>query len=175
MPRRGWLQLLVWLAAGAAGCSPVLDWREIRADGTPVSLLLPCRPALHARSLTLAGQQVSMHMRSCEADGAIWAVAWVDMPDPHHVGPAIRHLQKTLGDRLSAAVLAETAFQPPGATPNEHATHVLLQGRASDGRSVWSSSAVFARATTVFQVSVLASRSMTEAAGVSLESVRAAP
>ena len=48
-------------AALLVGCSPALDWREVRVEGRDAFVLLPCKPAAHARQVRLAEGDVERH------------------------------------------------------------------------------------------------------------------
>jgi hypothetical protein len=67
-----------------AACSPALNWREVRADGVPVQVLMPCKPEQAVRDVPLLGQEATalgLHMLSCEAAGTTYALAAVRLPD----------------------------------------------------------------------------------------------
>ena len=87
------LLLTLLLTLLMAGCSPALDWREVRPADTGAQLLLPCKPASHARELTLAGQKVRMVLHACRAADTTWAVAWAELADPARTGPALAELK----------------------------------------------------------------------------------
>ena len=36
-------------AAALAGCSPALDWREVRLEAAPLKTMLPCKPERESR------------------------------------------------------------------------------------------------------------------------------
>ena len=43
------------LLAALIACSPTLDWREARPEGSGVAALFPCRPDQHERTVRIAG------------------------------------------------------------------------------------------------------------------------
>jgi len=57
------------------GCSPALNWREVQLDTAGVQALLPCKPDHAVREVQLAGGVRSMEMLGCEAAGATFTVA----------------------------------------------------------------------------------------------------
>lgn len=128
----------------------------MRPQGTPLGLLMPCRPQSHSRPVTLGEQSLRMQMLSCEAQGQTWAVAWADVQDPRQVGEGLGRLVQALQTNVSAAALEASAFAPAGATPNPHSRRVGLRGNAPDGRQLWAETAVFSHATLLFQVTVIA-------------------
>jgi hypothetical protein len=58
-----------------AACSPTLNWREVQLDTAGVQALLPCKPDHAVREVQLAGATHSMEMLGCEAAGATFTVA----------------------------------------------------------------------------------------------------
>ena len=79
-----WVISRGWIVAGClalTACSPALNWREVRLEPSALVAMLPCKPDQGTRSVTLAGQNLSMHMMGCEADSATFAVSYADLPD----------------------------------------------------------------------------------------------
>lgn len=62
-------------------CTPTFNWRDVSFEQAPATALLPCKPDRGSRPVELAGQKVTMHMAGCEAGGAMFAVALVELPD----------------------------------------------------------------------------------------------
>lgn len=148
------LAILV-LAGELAGCSPRLDWREVRMSDTGLMALLPCRPASQARRLVLAGSEVEMSMLACTGDGVVYAVASADVAHPGRVGTAMAELQAAAARNLGAAPQSPVAFQVPGSTPNPQAGVTGFAGVLGDGRRVEERVAVFARGTRVYQATMV--------------------
>ncbi len=63
------------LGAALPACSPALDWREVRPDGSAARVLFPCQPKSQTRQAALAGARMPMTLLSCEADGQTFALA----------------------------------------------------------------------------------------------------
>jgi hypothetical protein len=61
-------------------CSPTFNWREVDFEQAPAQALLPCKPDRGSRTVELAGHKLMMHMAGCEAGGAMFAVALVELP-----------------------------------------------------------------------------------------------
>jgi hypothetical protein len=59
--------LICFGLALAAGCTPALNWRELRPEGSQAQLMLPCKPASHARRAAIAGETLEMSMFACTA------------------------------------------------------------------------------------------------------------
>jgi len=48
-----------------AACSPELNWREVRADPTALTVLLPCKPDRGTRTVPLAGRDTPLNRLRC--------------------------------------------------------------------------------------------------------------
>lgn len=92
-------------------CSPTFNWRTVSADSAPLQALMPCKPDAASRQVPLAGVPTALQMRSCDAGGLTFAIAWADVGEAARVEPALRGWQQAT--RL--AVRAEPA--PGGAAP----------------------------------------------------------
>jgi hypothetical protein len=143
------------LALLLAACSPTLDWRDARPEGSGASLLLPCRPNAQTRSVQLAGRAVRLTLHACSAGDVTWALAFADVADPAVVSAALDELRQSAAANLGAATAQTLALAVPGATPNAASTRVLVSGRLPDGTAVQEQVAVFTRGTVVFQATVI--------------------
>ena len=112
------------LPVALLACSPALDWREVRPEGTAVTALFPCRPDRHQRDVAIAGATLRMELHACDAAGSTFSLAVVDGVEP---------------------------FTPPGATPNPSSALVHVQGRRPDGRAVTLHAGFFVHGVRVFQ------------------------
>ena len=141
------------LALGA--CSPTLDWRQVRPEGSPLQALFPCKPKTHARTVALAGAQVRMSLYACTTGNHTYALSLADMGDPAQVTPALRALREATASNLSAREPETSALQVPGMTPNPEALHMRVTGSLPDGQAVVQVAGYFVHATTVYQVNVV--------------------
>jgi hypothetical protein len=155
-----------------SACSPALDWREVRPEGSGVVALFPCKPKSQTRTATLAGARVPMTLLSCEADGATFALSHADLGDPSQVTPALIELRTALAGNLGAGDVRSVAFDVTGMTPNPQAARVKLEGRLPDGTKRQEQAALFTRGTRVYQAVVLGPRVEDAAANVFFESLR---
>lgn len=146
-------------AAAAAlvlgACSPTLDWRQVRPDGSPLQALFPCKPKTHARTVALAGAQVRMSLYACTAAEHTYALSLADMGDPARVTPALRALREATVNNLDAPAPPAAALQVPGMTPNPEAVHLRVAGTLPDGTPIQQVAGYFARGTWVHQVNVV--------------------
>jgi len=156
-------------------CAPALDWRELRIASSGLSVLFPCKPASHARRVSLGTDEVRLELHACTAAGITWAVAFADMKDPARVGPALTELLTAAANNLSAAATLVLPLKVEGATPNPASQRVQFQGRMPDGRAVAEQVAVFAKGTRVFQATALGDKLDPEAADSFFASLRLAP
>ena len=170
----GWIVVL-WGAFAATGCAPALDWREVRVQGTAVTLMLPCKPQSSARSVQLAGQAVRMSMLACKAAELTWALGFADVAEPARLGAALRALREGTMANLQAQVVRSAPAVVRGATPHESSLFVQLRGRRPDGGPAEGRLAVFAHGTRVFQAVVLGESVPEEAAEMFFLSLRVGP
>jgi hypothetical protein len=143
------------LLAVATACTPTLDWRDVRPEGSGATLLLPCKPSSLTRDVRLAGGSVRLTLHACSAGGATWALGFADVGDAARVAAALAELRAAAIANLGAGASQVLALAVPGATPYAGNTHVLISGHLPDGAAVQEQLAVFARGTLVFQATVL--------------------
>ncbi|HET9976126.1 MAG TPA: hypothetical protein VFQ20_01720 [Burkholderiaceae bacterium] len=158
-----------------AACTPELDWREVRPAGTAVLALMPCKPASHARRVTLAGAEVEMTLHACRAADATWAIAHADLADPARVTSALDELAQAAQRNVGAATATAQPSAVPGMTPNPSARRWRIEGRLADGRAVVETVVLFAHGTRVVQASVIAERADAAAPATFVESLRVKP
>lgn len=137
------------------GCSPALDWRELRPDGSAAVVLLPCKPASHARRLPLAGAPVEWTIYACSAGGVTWGFGFGDLGDPARVGPALAELEAAALDNIGATASRRQPLAVRGATPHPASMLVAAEGRLRDGQAVQERVAVFTKGTRVYQATAV--------------------
>jgi hypothetical protein len=150
----------LWAAGllACAACSAAFDWREVRPEGSDLVALFPCKPASHARQLSLAGAAARTTLYACSTGGATWAVSFADVQDPARVAPALLALRQAAAGNVAAAEAKPLELRVAGATPHREAGRWAFDGRYPDGRAVRMQSAVFSRGTVVYQATVLGER-----------------
>jgi hypothetical protein len=103
-------------------CTPTFNWRDVSFEQAPATALLPCKPDRGSRPVELAGQKLMMHMAGCEAGGAMFAVALIELPD------------------AKQSVAVQGALQDGKATHRKllaHGAHIVqtsVYGQPSEGR-----------------------------------------
>jgi hypothetical protein len=166
---------LVVACAGIA-CSPDLNWREVRPDQSGLQVLLPCKPAGHARRLTLAGVPVEMSLFACSAGEATYAVGFADVGQPALVGRALDELALAAARNIGASgPLASAPVTVQGATPQPQARRLMFAGQLPDGRRVDEQVAVFARGARIYQATAVGARLDVDAAESFIGSLRLSP
>jgi hypothetical protein len=163
------------VAALATGCTPALDWRETRPEGAGLVVLMPCKPSIYARSVSLAGQAVQMSLQACSADGLTWALAFADLADPTHVSAALAELKASAIVNLGATTSTAMPFDPSGATPNDAGGRLEIAGRLPDGKPVREQLAVFSRGARVYQATVIGASLPEEAVEAFFDGLRVSP
>ena len=141
-----------------ASCSPSLDWREVRVTDGQVKALFPCRPENRVRQVLLAGVKLEMHLESCTAGGANYALSHVNVGDATHVEPALRQLQAVFASNIGGTTAVAGSFNVPGTTPNPLASRVAATGSREDGSAIAAETVFFTRGTVIYQATTLGAR-----------------
>ena len=144
-----------------AACSPALDWREVQPQGSSVKLLFPCKPAMHEKSVMLAGEPTAIALHVCDADGLTWALTVASVGDPRRITRSLQELRAAAAANVQASNAPLTPQVVRGATPNEQSGAVQLQGHRPDGQVVQQSLLVFAQGLQVYAAAALG-RSVTD-------------
>lgn len=139
------------IGCALAACSPTFDWREIRTAQGGLAAMLPCKPDQGARTVPMAGRQVSLQALSCSTGGATFAVLTADIEDAARAGEVLAQWKTATLANLHSSSAKETAFQPPGARSLPQSLQVVASGQRADASKVESHAAYFARGSHVFQ------------------------
>ncbi|MES2977581.1 MAG: hypothetical protein V4731_04090 [Pseudomonadota bacterium] len=175
------LAALISSCLSLLACSPALNWREVRPEGTRLSLLLPCKPDYAKKEVPLGGSPVLLSMAGCGAAGATFAVAFADLEDPAKVAPTLAQWQAlTLANMKAAPPSASGApdrtrietLKLPKALPQPQPTRVFARGQRADGSPVLGQAGYFAQGTQVFQVVIYAKEIKPEAADTFFSSLK---
>ena len=143
------------ILAGAVGCSPALDWREMRPEGTELALAMPCRPAKNQRELELAGQRVVMRLLACRSHDALFGLGHARLADATQAGAALTALATAARENVRGTVNEGESAQVPGMTPLPQARQWRWEGLGPDGKAVTAWVTVFAYGPNVYQATVL--------------------
>lgn len=156
MPVIGRLSLLpLGFAALVMGCTPTLDWRQVRPENGAMALLLPCKPERRTRPVVLADVSVAVEVLACGAGGTTWGLTSADLGEAARVGPALAALRAARSINLEGretearvVAIAELASKPPP-------LRLRVEGRMPDGQPVVEHSLLFARGSQVFHAAAL--------------------
>jgi len=162
----------VLLSAGLAGCSPALDWRDIRPDGSGAVAQFPCKPDRHARTVPIAGQALRMEMLVCSADDLTFALSFVDVVQPERVGPVLEDLRALAVGNIGAQAPTVATARVPGMTPHASAVDLTAAGRLPNGSAVQQRSLLFSRGLRIYQASVVGGRLPPEATDTFFSALR---
>ena len=168
------LSVLLVLAAGLLqACSPAFNWREVRPDNTPLSLLLPCKPDKAQRSVPLGGQPTELAMLGCDAGGATFALALATVQDASQIAAVQAGWQAaTLANMRATGPGQTTTIKVPGASVQPPAVLVQASGQRADGQPVQSQAAYFAQGRQLFQAVIYASKLQPEVAETFFSSLK---
>lgn len=112
------------------GCSPTLNWREVRfesADGSNTLIaLLPCKPDSAIRQQDVGGENVDLSMMGCETGGATYTLARINLANPVLATKVLAAWQAAT---LANVRASQPVPQPHGAPP--------AQSISIRGASVW--------------------------------------
>lgn len=133
------------------GCSPALDWREVRPEGSGAELMFPCKPEQARRPAS--AQEPAMGLAACRAAELSFSLSWSEMPRPDMMGPALRTLGDGLRQRLQAPEAAWQEAQVRGMTPRPESGQQALSGRSQKARQ-----ALFSRGLKVYQLVMMGPR-----------------
>jgi hypothetical protein len=145
-------------------CDPTFNWREVRADSTGLTAMLPCKPDKAARTVPMGGRPVSLEVLGCDAGGATFAVLSADIGEPARAGEVLTQWKTASLANLRSAGAREKPFRPPGALSLPQSLQVVASGQRADGSQVASQAAYFARDTRVFQAVIYAGQIKPEVA-----------
>ena len=99
-----------------SACSPKYNWREVRGTGAPFTVMLPAKPASHARLIDLDGIAVTMTMTAAEVDGVTFAVGAAALPDTTQSQQALNAMKNGLVRNINGTIREEKS-SPAGTTP----------------------------------------------------------
>jgi len=142
------------LAAALLGCSPALDWREVRPEESGALAMFPCKPQRFTRRVPLAGAQVEMRLASCTVQDATYAIGYATLGDPRQVTPALGELSRAAAGNIGASP-TPTAWSIAGMTPNPLAQRLVMSGHDAEGKPVQEQAVFFVRGLRVYQATVV--------------------
>lgn len=176
-------------------CSPTLNWRDVRPEGTGLVLLLPCKPDKAEKTVPLGGKPTMLKMLGCNAAGATFAVAMADIGDAAAAASVLAQWQAltlanmkappleggggAVGGAVAAASAAAgsqstqvAALKLPGAAPQPSPVLIKARGQRADGTAAAGNAAYFAQGSQLFQVVLYADKIAPEVSETFFSSIR---
>jgi hypothetical protein len=122
-----------------SACSPKFDWREIRMNDAPITLLMPGKPASHAREVDLNGIKVKMQMTAVDANQISFALAYATLDQINaDLSPAQKNqLQQQALDAMKQGMLKNiqgTLLEKN--TPELPKNTIAALGKTQNGQAV---------------------------------------
>lgn len=147
------LRLIGFLSASLvalAACSPTFNWREAHwAQVEVLKVLLPCKPDQGSRPMHVAERVLTMHLMGCEAGGALFVVAVVDVRDGPHAIEVQRQWQQAMLDTMRAGAspdsVRQEAFVVRGASEQPPPVRLYARGKRAEGQELRVQALWFAR------------------------------
>ncbi|WP_411881269.1 hypothetical protein [Polaromonas sp. YR568] len=161
---------LLLATAVLAACSPALNWREVRPEGTRLALLLPCKPDKAEKTVPLGGPATPLSMLGCDAGDATFAVAVAQLADAAQAATVLAQWQSLTLANMKAG--PESVQVSPLKIPGAAAVLVKAQGSRADGAAVSGQAAYFAQGSQVFQVVLYSARIAPEVAETFFSSLK---
>jgi hypothetical protein len=173
LPLRPLATLFLAALTALPACSPTLNWREVRPEGTRLALLLPCKPDKAQKIVPLGGPATPLSMLGCDAGGATFAVAVADLGDAAKAAPVLAQWQSLTLANMKAGVAPQVSpLKLPGAAALPPASLVKAEGHGPDGKPVSGQAAYFAQGSQVFQVVMYSPRIAPEVAETFFSSLK---
>ena len=138
-------------------CSPALNWRKVTV--AQLAAQLPCKPDQAQRDVELAGARRTIAMWGCEANGALYAVSYVQLESPADVERVAAAWQEAAIRKIAGAAAQPLPWKAPSARGSADATTAtLLQATATaaDSQPLQARWAWLTRGDTVYHLAVFA-------------------
>jgi hypothetical protein len=116
----------------AAACSPAYNWRTVTDANEGYAVDLPAKPTVDERQVEIAGTALPMHVRAAHAEGAVFAVAVVDLPrDDAKLSESVADaLRNALARNVSASPVEHPVQVPVASGPAAPGVEVVATGSA---------------------------------------------
>jgi hypothetical protein len=132
----------LWCAAMGAvacaslisACSPAYNWRTVTDGAEGYAIDLPAKPTIDERSVDIAGNALTMHVRAARAEGAVFSIASIDLPrdDAKLRQSVVDALRSALARNVQAAPIEHRVAVPTSQGAALQAVDVVATGRAGD-------------------------------------------
>lgn len=141
---------------GLWACSPTFNWRQVRADGSAVAVLLPCKPERALRQVAMAGHPVALSMLSCDVGELTFALGSAQVPQGLSTAEVLQAWRQASLASMRAPVSSATAWTPTlgPQVPNPDVQGWKAVGSRPDGRPVAAQAVQMVHSTEVVQLVV---------------------
>lgn len=172
MASRSRVSAVVLAVALLCACSPTLDWREVRPEGSGAAALFPCKPERRVRDVLLGGDTLHMAMHSCSAGGATYALSFAEAADPARIGSLLVEWRRSVAANLDGAEELVAPARISGMTPQPKAQQVRIVGHLPDGTAVEEHAVYFVKGLRVYQAAIVGDKPRAEALDTFLSGLR---
>lgn len=135
-------------------CSPGLNWRDVRPAQAPLSALFPCKPEAAERRLPLGEKEIVVKMLVCEADDAVFTLAYAELKPNLNLGDLLDLWRTSTLSQMKAKTTAQVPFALKGVLPLPQTSRLVAQGSRPDGRPLVVHASWFAVGSVVFQAAI---------------------
>jgi hypothetical protein len=136
------------------GCSPGLNWRDVRPAQVPLSALFPCKPEAAERRLPLGEKEILVKMLVCDAEDAVFTLAYTELKPDLNPGDLLDLWRKATLSQIKAKTPTSVPFTLKGTLSLPQSSRLIAQGTKPDGRPLAVHASWFAVGSVVFQAAV---------------------
>ncbi|MBI3284441.1 MAG: hypothetical protein HYZ65_06250 [Burkholderiales bacterium] len=129
-----------------SACSPKFDWREIRGNDAPYTVLLPGKPTSFSKDMLLDGVELKMTMTASEAGGVSFAVGSAKLGRPEQAPHVL--------DAMKAGMVSNIHGKLADGTP-AGAGDIEIHGQLQNGAPVLLVGRFVARGPWVYQAVIM--------------------
>ncbi|TKC89820.1 hypothetical protein FAZ69_11530 [Trinickia terrae] len=151
------------LGCTLAACSPDYDWRTVTNNADGYTIDLPAKPMSDERDVDIGGRPMKMKMQSAHAEGAVFAVGTVILPDddPQLRQSVLDYLRTGLARNLGAAPDARATQVPLAAGGDVPGVEMSVSGDAGEKREHKTIEVrLVARGRHVYQATIIADKAL---------------
>lgn len=92
-----------------AGCTPKYDWRDVKGTVVPFTVLMPGKPTILEKPVSLDGVKAQMTMTAVEIDGVAFAVGSAELTNPAQARAALTVMKETMVKNIDGTIVKEDA------------------------------------------------------------------
>lgn len=103
------LPLLCFGTTTLAGCTPKYDWRDVKGTAVPFTVLMPGKPTIMEKPVSLDGVKAQMTMTAVEIDGVAFAVGSAELSNAAQARAALTIMKETMVKNIDGTIVKEDA------------------------------------------------------------------